>query len=782
MSARDDIATLLLDEANPAIVRMARALGRLRSTISVMNICAHPGDECSGFLAWLRHGMGMRVAIACATRGEGGQNLLGPERGDALGLLRTAEMQDAAKVLDAHLFWLGFGMSDPVHDFGFSKDGDDTLRRWKGDLVIRRLAGAYRIQRPDIVVPSFLDVPGQHGHHRAMTIATREAISLAADPGADLGEVPGWDRPAWQVAKLYLPAWEAAGDQQSDGASVPEATVVARADALDPISGAPYDRIGEWSRRRHATQGLGTWPDPPRREWPLHLPGGGPEEAITDGLPHDLRSLAADCVDLPGLTRVADQLDLAIAAFPDSKAVVPPLIRAYESLHEAEQQMTASCAALHAHRIARKKHEVALAVSVALVLRPRLHIRPRFVPAGGSAEIELASEPVEGVRFAGVEYHIPQGCSLNGSSLTVAKSAKPTQSLAVPWSPLGDQAVLRADVSFDMFGQRLTVPVVPKYDLRIMPPETVEALPRRIVLTPDHREAWVRLSRQTARMSRASGLEIAQHGEHVSLSWPATAPPGKQALRLRIADGKPAFSAVPTALPDRGEERLVTPALITVLSVDTAPISGRIGLISGSDHSGKWLDRLGADMTLLRGPDAASLARFDTVVIGSMALADEKIDRDAMQHFVERGGNLLCFSQRADLGWDEGRSAPLSIRLAMTPIRFRATDPSAEVEVLATDHPLLCGPNRVGPEDWQGWVQHRSLGFAVAWDDAFRPLIALSEDNGRQHRGALLSAQIGAGRFTYCALSLPEQMDALVSGAFRLFVNLVAPVAAGRGG
>ena len=104
------------------------------------------------------------------------------------------------------------------------------------------------------------------------------------------------------------------------------------------------------------------------------------------------------------------------------------------------------------------------------------------------------------------------------------------------------------------------------------------------------------------------------------------------------------------------------------------------------------------------------------------------------------------------------------------------TDPDAAVTVLAPDHPLLTGPNRIGPADWQGWVKDRGLYFAAEWDPAYQPILSMSDRGESPLLGSLISARIGQGRHTYCALSLPQQMDALVPGAFRLFVNLLAPV------
>ena len=267
LSDHDRIAR---QQRDPAFLRLSRALGRLRSVLTVMSTGAHPDDEASGLLAALRFGYGMRVVVACATRGEGGQNAIGPERGGALGALRTREMEAAARVLDASIAWLGAGPDDPVHDFGFSKTAADTFARWGEARIMERLVGAFRAERPDIVIPTFLDVGGQHGHHRAMTRAALAAFRLSGDPACFPAQIAAGLKP-WRAAKLYLPAWSGAGASYDDEEPPPPATLQVEPPRRDPATGAAFAQIGEWSRACHASQGMGVWREDGPSAWPLHL-------------------------------------------------------------------------------------------------------------------------------------------------------------------------------------------------------------------------------------------------------------------------------------------------------------------------------------------------------------------------------------------------------------------------------------------------------------------------------------------------------------------------------
>ena len=207
---------------------------------------AHPDDEWSGFLAWLAFGRGVHTVYACATRGEGGQNALGPERGAALAALRGREMARAAGELELTLRWL-----DPAFaDFGYSRSAEDTLRRWGEARLVECLVRLILAERPDALSPTFLDVPGQHGHHRAITRCTLEAAALAADAGYRLPEA---EAGVWRVGKIYLPAFPGTGGSYDDAEPPPPETIrVDLGEICGPL-GASWARIGERSRRHHAT-------------------------------------------------------------------------------------------------------------------------------------------------------------------------------------------------------------------------------------------------------------------------------------------------------------------------------------------------------------------------------------------------------------------------------------------------------------------------------------------------------------------------------------------------
>ncbi|MGF9694103.1 PIG-L family deacetylase [Rhizobium sp. 0TCS1.26] len=798
LTARERIERQMND---PSLVRLHRKLSRLRSTVTMMNTGAHPDDEQNGLLAWLRLGLGMRVIIACSTRGEGGQNALGPERLGALGVVRSREMEEAARVLDADVFWLGHGPADPVHDFGFSKDGDATFGRWGEMRIVERLVRAYRMERPDIVVPTFLDVPGQHGHHRAMTRAAEAAIALAADDTAFPEHFAEGLKP-WSVSKYYLPAWSGGGDTYDDEVPPPDATLVIQAEGRDPATGAEYDRIGEWSRYYHASQGMGRWPKQARRSWPLHLKLSGSEiEAeltVFEGLPASLAALAdfsqlpADVAD--GLKAADAAIAVALAAFPDRDAIIEQLVAAAGALDRVAADAPAAFQALHGHRIERKRLELDAAILEAAAIIERAFADSETIAPGGSGllTVELAEgSPAENVE---VEPILPPRVTSTVLSrrpdlefALAAASDAPLSDLFRPaWSALGGNGHGHIRLSAEIGGRT----VVGSFDLEepflVSPAQSLALMPEAVLVALDaERTEWpIQASIDGAQaplsFKRVPGWSMKPGDQGWTLEATGPLVPGLVEVEPQL-DGHGAFQVTPIAFRHIGRTAFRQPVSLKILSLDMKlPLGAKIGYVGGgADRVGTWLSRMGLDVTEMDAAALASdLSRFTTIVVGIFAFGIRKDLAAAtarLHRFVEDGGHLVTLYHRPSDGWDPNETPVRRIEIGSPSLRWRVTDPKAEVTVLAPEHVLLAGPNRIGPDDWHGWDKERGLYFAARFDEAYEPLLAMHDVNEQPLNGALISAAVGKGRHTHTSLVLHHQMDKLVPGAFRLMANLVQP-------
>jgi len=172
------------------------------------------------------------------------------------------------------------------------------------------------------------------------------------------------------------------------------------------------------------------------------------------------------------------------------------------------------------------------------------------------------------------------------------------------------------------------------------------------------------------------------------------------------------------------------------------------------------------------------LSGFTTIVVGIFTFGlrpDLAATTERLHEWVEAGGHLVTLYHRPSDGWSPVKTPPRRIVIGSPSLRWRVTDPASPVEILAPDHPLLTGPNRITAEDFAGWDKERGLYFASSWDDAYEPLLAMHDAGEAPLKGALISARIGKGRHTHTSLVLHHQLGKLVPGAFRLMANLVQP-------
>ncbi|WP_243371917.1 PIG-L family deacetylase [Microvirga solisilvae] len=795
----DDHHRLARAVHQPALVRLHRALSRLRSVVTVMNTGAHPDDEINGMLAAFRFAYGMRVVVACSTRGEGGQNALGPERGGALGVLRTAEMEEAARRIDADVAWLGHGPDDPVHDFGFSKNGDDTLKRWGEERIVERLVRAYRQYRPDIVIPTFLDVPGQHGHHRAMTRAAEKAFVAAADPSVFPEHAQQGLRP-WQVSKFYLPAWSGAGYAYDDEVPPPPTTLNVEVAGGDEVTGLAYRQLGEWSRAAHASQGMGVWRDDPIDQWSLHLKlqAGGqaePESDIRDHLSANLSALSM----IPGLPWAAadalqeaqQHLDAAVAAFPDRKRIGVALGRAASLIEKGREALDGEMAERIGHRLDRKLREIDVALFETRVNAARAVIAGTCHP-GAHAMLDVHIDAPD-VANLSISPRLPKGIDAVEIireakrvryDLTIPASVSHTGNYPAAYDPLGGNGEAGVIVSGNVESRTIRVDIDAEEPMRVGPEQSLSLDPAIAVIRNSERLSSIRVKTTGAAIQdwqKPSGWSVRAEGSDWIVDPPQQTGTGVSKL-IPIVDGRPASQTQTIAYPHIRPGSYVSPVELKALTLDAAlPANVRIGYIGGgSDNVGAHMRRLGLDVTDLTDADlkTGSLSQFTTIVVGIFAFGIRKDLQAAtrlLHRFVEEGGHLVTLYHRPTDGWNPDATPLRRLVIGSPSLRWRVVDPAAPVTVLKSESPLLTHPNRIEAEDWQGWDKERGLYFAAEYDPAYEELLALSDPGEKPLKGSLVSARIGRGRHTHVALVLHHQLDKLVPGAFRLLANLVQP-------
>ncbi len=761
--------TRILTEAHdPLVARLWRAMAGLRSVVGFMNTGAHPDDETSAMLAalWLRDGV--NLSYACSTRGEGGQNDIGTESGSDLGTLRTAEMERAAEVLDMRLYWHGQAADDTISDFRFSKSGVETMGIWGRDRLIERFVHIVRTERPDVICPTFLDIPGQHGHHRAMTEAAHDVIALAGDP-----TYAGCDLPAWQVSKLYLPAFSGAGGAYDDEVPPPPATVTVAAKGGDPMLGMSYERIGQWSRHFHRTQGMGRWVAAgEERDWPLHLAWsavGDDTGHVIDNLPQDLGAI--------GLIEAQSAIEECCGSFPDLAAVRFAATRAFAALQAANVPEE------HAHRVARKQAQLARVIRLASGVDARA--RPERAMISPGEDVAVTVELDAGI--AEVTTRLVPGVGLVASEtgLSAKSDAPATDPYPDSYDPLVPRApALSVTTTIDDITSATSVAletpllILPNPRARLSETSAfvnLSAQVGEVTLTVDDRSAG------DMAFDLPDGWTQRWQGSEVTLIPPADVPPGLHHVPLTI-DGAPAFTTrlithdhVPLRLNH-------SPAVLTVRLAEVALPAARIAYVgAGNDRVVKWLVEAGFDVVELDDTDLGRpdpFANFDTVLVGVFAYrfrAALAPLTEGLNAWVAAGGNLVTLYHRPWDNWDPESTPPARIEIGQPSLRWRITNAQAQVTTLAEQHPVLTSPNQITSDDWNGWQKERGLYFAKGWDPVYTPILRMADPEEQPLDGGLLVGEIGNGRHIHVALNLHHQLTQLVPGAYRLFANLLTP-------
>ena len=782
-----DQARIAADRTAPRIMRLWFALQPLKSTVSLMNTGAHPDDETTGMLAALGLREGYALSFACANRGEGGQNDIGTEVTEDLGTLRTAEMERAADVLGMNLYWLSETPEDSIFDFGFSKSGKETLAKWGYDRTLARFVDIVRDEKPDIICPTFLDVPGQHGHHRAMTELAHRVIQAAPDPA-----FAGSALPPWQVKKLYLPAWSGAGQSYDDDLPPPPATVVIPAEPGDPISGWSWDRIGQQSRAFHQTQGMGRWVAAGEtRDWPLHLAESlveGDDTSLESNLPATVGQLAkfagASQIDAD-LQQAQTAIDLALSSFPDFGAVAEAAADALRSVRAARAACPEHAIGEVDHRLDRKERQLSAVIRIAAGVEVSGRLNHDWLTPGEATALSVEQDMGTADEMA-VDLDLPEGWSVEDGALTASSAASPSDPYPPIYRPLDPPSPamrVRIQTAGVESETRLPLETTPV----LLPDRAAELSPETVLLNleTNRRVFDVSVSDQRPGTAEASlVLPETWSAERSDGKFTVRAPgelaEGLYTLPLHL-DGQPASTVRRFSYPHTAPRARAFPATVRVRAISAKLPQVKVGYVGGgSDSVDKRLAALGVDVRDVTEADLQNpraLEAFDTIIVGIFALRFHPTLLQAMpalHRWAEAGGTLVTLYHRPWDNWDPDTVPPRRLEIGQPSLRWRVTDETAEVTHLVPDHPLLNTPNGIGPADWFGWHKERGLYFAKSWDEAYVPLLEMADPDEQPHRGILLAADIGRGRHIHTSLILHHQMEKLVPGAFRIMANLIA--------
>lgn len=786
---------------------------------SVLYVAAHPDDENTQLITYLALGRHYRTAYLSLTRGDGGQNVIGPEFGDLLGVIRTQELL-AARRLDG-----GRQFFSRARDFGYSKDYRATLTKWDHQGVLSDIVRVIRTFQPDVVVTRFPPQPsGTHGHHTASAALALEAFRLSGDPKAFPEQLK--TLAPWQPRRIF---WNAYGP--NFGAEVPAGAFEISIDGTDPVTGQPFAVIAARSRSMHRTQGFANFSvaaagSGHRSEAFLLLAGDPASKDIMDGIDTTWGREA-------GGAEIGRLTEEAIGAFNPARpdASVPALLAIKSRLAAlADDRLVAE-----KRRLLDRILEACLGLSVETTVA-----RPDAIPGEllkmHHTAVVRSSVPVRwlSVRFPGVARASGRTIELKPgetASRDTSRTLPPSLPLSEPYwlREEGTPGMFRVDDAsliglpesppaipieeiFEVGGQTLVVDDHPVYvasspakgeirrALEIVPPVSLKFSAAVQLFSPGAtKDVAVELvSSRTGVSGTVSlalpkgwksvpekrGFELGMAGERSQAAFRVTAPaePDQASITAQASVNGTTYEnqRIEISYPHIPPQILQPPARLRAVCLDLAIRGHAVGYLPGAgDSVAESLGQMGYAVTLLGDEDLTleRLKAFDAVVIGVRAFntRTELASRlPALWDYVQGGGTVVE-QYTTPNGIKTPQIAPYDLKISRELPRYRVTDEKAPVTFLAPDHPALNVPNKIGPADFDGWVQERGLDFASEWDTAhFTPLLALSDTGEAPLKGGLLVAQYGKGHFVYTGLSFFRQLPAGVPGAYRLFANLTS--------
>ena len=787
-------------------------LKKLDTLASVLYIAAHPDDENTRLLGYLAKEKLYRTGYLSLTRGDGGQNLVGDEQSELLGLIRTQELLSARRIDGAEQFFTR------AQDFGFSKNPQETFTIWDKEKILGDVVYMIRKFQPDVIICRFPpDSRAGHGHHTASAILAEEAYAAAADPKRfpeQLKLVKPWQakRILWNTYNFGSINTTADNQFKMD------------VGAFNPLLGKGFGEIAAESRSQHKSQGFGVGASRgSSQEYFLTVKGKTPKNSLLD-------DVNIGWSRVPGGARIGAQIDAALAAYnmEDPAASVPALLeirRAIKALpdgywrnlklNEAEQLIYA-CAGLWAEAYSASPTVVPgnnMETTVQIINRGEIKITldkidlPGKPGATGKQELafnkfnsfsETLQVPVntpESQPYWLEEPH-PVGMYVIKDPLLVGRPENVPSLQAQIHLTIGDQQFIITRPLQYRYTDQVKGEV---YQPLAVAPPVVADLASQVYIFTDTKPQLVPVKLRamadnvhgTVHLKLPAGFtagdnkqsySLEQKGDEVELHFninpvkPVTENHADTFTVVMECNGKEYTQGFRQIRYDHIPLITLFPAAeARLVSVNLKHNGNRLGYIPGAgDMVAASLRAVGYDVTELGEKDIMSgnLQQYDAIITGVRAYnvnARMKYWQPRLMEYVNNGGNLVI---------QYNVNNPL-VTKALGPFPFglsrdRVTDENADVRFTNANDPVLHYPNEITAADFNGWVQERGLYFTVDTDKAYDKPFSMHDKGEGPLDGSTLVAHYGKGRYVYTGLSFFRQLPAGVPGAYRLFVNLIS--------
>lgn len=775
-------------------------LKKLNTLGSALYIAAHPDDENTRLLAFLAKEKKFRTGYLSLTRGDGGQNLIGNEQSELLGLIRTQELLAARRTDGAEQFF------SRAIDFGFSKNSEETFQIWDKEQVLADAVWIIRKFRPDIIITRFPeDERAGHGQHAASAIIAREAFTAAADPTRFQDQLKYVE--TWQARRIV---WNTFNFGSLNTTS--EDQLKLDVGIYNPLLGKGYGEIAAESRTNHKSQGFGSARQRGKAlEYFIPTAGVLAKTDLFEGINTTWNRI-------PGGEEIGKLIHSADRNFnsDEPSASLPALINILKAINRLPESYWKK----------QKTDELKDLIAAAAGLWFESYTLQAVQALGDSirirSDIVLQSKvPVKLLTINGqkLDFDLKEGVSKSIQSSVLAKEITEPYWLFED-HPMGmfkieDQQLIgypekpgsaNTGFSFRILDEVISYqrPAAYKYTdqvrgevyqpLIVAPAVTASIADKAYVFTGNTSKTIFILLKSFRDKTKGSlkpevptgwkiepqsiMFDLPKKGDEKTVQF--TISPGDQAqsgkFSLQIeSDGETYYRAHRIIDYDHIPIQNLFPlAEAKIERIELKTEGKKIGYIAGAgDLIPESLQQIGYQVSTLSETEIMNtdLSNYDAIITGVRAYnVNERLAvmQPILMEYVSKGGTLLI---------QYNVNNPLLVRdIGPYPFRItrdRVTDEQALVKFLEKDHPVLNYPNKITTKDFEGWIQERGLYFLSDADPKYKRILSMNDPGETPKDGSLLIADYGKGRFVYTSLSFFRELPAGIPGAYRLFVNLL---------
>lgn len=795
------------------------AIQKLNVLASVLYVAAHPDDENTRLISYMSNELKARTAYLSLTRGDGGQNLIGPELRELLGVIRTQELL-AARRVDG-----GEQRFTRANDFGYSKHPDETLSIWDKDKVLADVVWAIRTFKPDIIINRFDHrTPGRtHGHHTTSAMLSLEAFDFSNNASKYSQQLKHTQ--IWQPKRLFFnTSWWFYGSREKFAEADKSNMLNFDIGVYYPHKGLSNNEVAALASSQHLCQGFGRLSQRGSQQEYIELIKGDD----LDGN-NPFAGIDTSWNRIEGGKAIGEILEPVEENFNFSNPSIhiPQLLNAYKLIQNLDDQ--------HWRTIKTKAIKTIIEACTGLYLEASASIPT--VAKGESVELKIEALNRSSIGMKLMSHNLTSATDFISKNIDLKPNQRINleETISIPqrlnytypyWLEkkgtlgmyevdnqklIGEPETPRAiNITFNIAFDDGTIipfvkPVLYRYSkpdkgelyrpFEIIPPVST-TIKNKVIIFENDKQKEIQVLVKAGKDNLEGDIQMA-HPDNWNIY------PQKQKVSIANKGDiqKVVFTVIPPNNPDEG---LITPivtidgieytkALVEidyshipfqsiylpseskVVRLDIEKRGNAIGYIQGAgDAVPESLRQIGYNVTLIK-PDqiaANTLSEFDAIVVGIRAynvLDDLNFKQKHLFDFVKNGGNLIVqYNTSHRLKVDE--IAPFELNLS----RDRVTDETAKVSILNPEHPLLNFPNKITEKDFEGWVQERGLYFPKSWSEKFTPLFSINDKGETPKEGSLLIAKYGKGNYIYTGLSFFREFPAGVSGAYRLFTNMLS--------